>query len=471
MDCKFLFPYEYLERGSKIIIYGAGVLGLSYLEQMYITNYAEVVAFIDKNYTDFQGAIIPVYPIEKITEMDFDYIVVALQTKTYESEIYNKLKNLGIDKEKIIYISSRTLLEFDFISQDEAIIEKSNLAYNAKELSVAIKLNGAIGDNIVRKKVIESIIKMVPNCVIDIYSPAANTFLPSFYLNEKNVKNFITDGGAIYNREVKYYNIGISISNFITLDKMDLELFKELYPEFYYKMQLLKKWCKEQEIDFTMPLFTHFMKNIKRGANYFTSYGCNGIFDVIDDNSHILLNKSALPKFYSLNLEGYITINFGNGISMNNTKIVAKQWPEENFESLAKIIKYNFGKIKVVQLGGREANKIKNVDRYVLGEDMEIVKYILKNSLIHIDIDGGLVHLASQLGTKCIVMFGPTQVEYFGYKENINIKAGNCHNCYGMYKDINKCARDMEKPECMYSITPQMVFEKIEKYFKSIGII
>ena len=99
---------------------------------------------------------------------------------------------------------------------------------------------------------------------------------------------------------------------------------------------------------------------------------------------------------------------------------------------------------------------------------MELVAYTLKKSLLHIDIEGGLVHLATQMRTKCIVLFGPTQEEYFGYEENINIKAGSCHDCYGMYLDQSKCARHMEKPECMYSITPEMVMKSVREHLEIV---
>ena len=65
-----------------------------------------------------------------------------------------------------------------------------------------------------------------------------------------------------------------------------------------------------------------------------------------------------------------------------------------------------------------------------MGESLELVKYVLKGSLLHIDCDSGLVHLATQLGTKCVVLFGQTSVWYFGYEQNINIVSKVCNSCY-----------------------------------------
>ena len=95
--------------------------------------------------------------------------------------------------------------------------------------------------------------------------------------------------------------------------------------------------------------------------------------------------------------------------------------------------------------------------------------HVLKNTLFHLDIEGGLVHIATQLGTKCIVLFGPTVKEYYGYEENINISVGTCHNCWGLYTDVNRCARGMAEPECMYSIQPELVMGYVDEYLGGSG--
>src|SRR5574337_763351 len=55
---------------------------------------------------------------------------------------------------------------------------------------------------------------------------------------------------------------------------------------------------------------------------------------------------------------------------------------------------------------------------------------ILKKAVIHLDTEGGLVHFARAVGTKSIVLFGPTAIEFYGYKENINLRTDFCKNCW-----------------------------------------
>ena len=113
--------------------------------------------------------------------------------------------------------------------------------------------------------------------------------------------------------------------------------------------------------------------------------------------------------------------------------------------------------------------KFENADRYLLGESLELMKYVFKNSLLHVDCEGGPVHLASQLGTKCVVLFGVTDVNYFGYKQNINIVSEICSPCYWVWESNKECLLKSKEPLCMLSITPQKVFDVSYRYLNSLS--
>ena len=132
------------------------------------------------------------------------------------------------------------------------------------------------------------------------------------------------------------------------------------------------------------------------------------------------------------------------------------------------MIKKQYKGIEVIQLGEQMDLNIEGVDRYILGQDLELVKYILRDSILHIGGDGGLVHLATQLKTKCAVIFGPTPEWFFGYKSNINIVAKKCSACCFLERDFTKCLRRMEEPECMFSITPEIVMTNIQSYLNNV---
>ena len=70
--------------------------------------------------------------------------------------------------------------------------------------------------------------------------------------------------------------------------------------------------------------------------------------------------------------------------------------------------------------------------------------------------------MATHLGTKCVVLFGPTPIEFYGYKTNVNLSAHVCVGCYQSSPNSGiKCLRGFKEPLCMTELTPQMVFEKV----------
>jgi len=106
-------------------------------------------------------------------------------------------------------------------------------------------------------------------------------------------------------------------------------------------------------------------------------------------------------------------------------------------------------------------------DHYILGEDLEVTKWVLRQSMLHIDCEGGLVHLATQLSTKCAVIFGPTPPTFYGYEQNINILPEKCGNCMGVHDEWSTvCFKGQAQPECMYSTTAEKVLKEVSNLLK-----
>jgi ADP-heptose:LPS heptosyltransferase len=63
------------------------------------------------------------------------------------------------------------------------------------------------------------------------------------------------------------------------------------------------------------------------------------------------------------------------------------------------------------------------------------------------------VHIAASLGTKSIVLFGPTDAHYYGYPPNLNIYFEGCNNCWLKTGNwITTCMLGDAVPRCMNSI-------------------
>ena len=465
-DYKFLFPFEKVPKGSRVVIYGAGEVGWEYYRQLRITQYVEIVGVIDRRAGQMEAFPARIFYPAEICDIDFDYIVLAFRADAYHKSVSHELIKIGVDENKIIYIPPRIEPKYEVVNKIDGFQKEMDIyAYERECLSIAIRLGSAIGDNIIQKKFVMALAQLEPTAKVDIYSPVSDSYLSWLYQDVPNINSFIKDAGSFYTQQCSKYDFSLQIWVFPHIDYINDEKLKKIYGNFYSKAKKLEKKIKEADMDYSMPMFNFFARSIKQGKNVYTVYDYDGEFGITDNRVDIILGDIYKNEYENLKLPPrYITVNYGNGISTENEKIIAKQWPRENFEELVQRIKRIYPALSIVQLGVTDAYNLEGVDRYILGRPLGVAAHVLKKSLVHIDIEGGLVHLATQLGTKCVVLFGPTLEKFFGYEQNINIKAGTCHDCYGMYLDHTICARHLDKPECMYSITPMMVLKKVEEY-------
>jgi hypothetical protein len=199
-------------------------------------------------------------------------------------------------------------------------------------------------------------------------------------------------------------------------------------------------------------------------------FGILGIEENIKYPLFIDEDEETCLQSYQLYKKKYIT--FQNGCD-SIYKSHVKMWPNENFERLITLLKKEYPELPLVQLGTKgNSQDMKNIDRNLLGKtSLEQVKVLLKNSLLHIDIEGGLVHMRHALkGGPSVVLFGPTPVSFFSYSENIAVKGTGCHHdgCWLLTGNWQtKCVRGYDEPPCMTSITPEMVFEYVCNTLKS----
>lgn len=106
----FLFPYDKVEKGSKIILYAAGDIGKILFQQIFSIQYCEVIAFADIAAESIHFN--PNLPIcilpQNIPEYNFDYIVIAKLSKSIA--IKEDLINLGVDPKKIILLDNHNFI-------------------------------------------------------------------------------------------------------------------------------------------------------------------------------------------------------------------------------------------------------------------------------------------------------------------------------------------------------------------------
>lgn len=96
-----LFPFDKVEKGQKIILYGAGVVGQSYRMQIEKIKYCHVILWADKNYDRY--TLYEISPIEKIRTVQYDSIVIAIKNHKIRNEVVENLKAWGVEEERIVY--------------------------------------------------------------------------------------------------------------------------------------------------------------------------------------------------------------------------------------------------------------------------------------------------------------------------------------------------------------------------------
>ena len=97
---RYMFPFDQITKGERIVLYGAGTVGRTYMDQLSKLNYCEVVLWVDKNYSLYTGSQIK--GPEEIIKCDFDKIVVALAKNEMCNVVKRSLLSLGIAENDIV---------------------------------------------------------------------------------------------------------------------------------------------------------------------------------------------------------------------------------------------------------------------------------------------------------------------------------------------------------------------------------
>jgi FkbM family methyltransferase len=112
----YLFPFEMLEKGSDIVIYGAGMVGRDYAAQVIKSGYCRVLCALDLNYDKKGGFPLPVRHPDKIREIrNYSAVVIALASRRRLEEARAYLLALDVPADKITAPADRFVNEWDEI--------------------------------------------------------------------------------------------------------------------------------------------------------------------------------------------------------------------------------------------------------------------------------------------------------------------------------------------------------------------
>ena len=181
-------------------------------------------------------------------------------------------------------------------------------------------------------------------------------------------------------------------------------------------------------------------------------------------------DETALARF---GLEGkrYVTLHNGFDAEEANHvgkgRLATKCYP--HFPEIVSRLHEVCPDIQIVHLGAGTSRPIDAVDLNLIGRtSLSETTAIIESAALHIDNEGGLVHIASCLGTRSCVIFGPTSLDFFGYEENINIPPASCGGCWWTTGDwLRNCPRGFDGPRCLSEQPPERIVEAMRPHLQN----
>ena len=96
------FPFVSVEKNSNIAIYGMGEIGRHYLKQLEETGYCKVECASDGNWQNISDVNVKMVSPEELAKKDLT-VVIANGNNNVANQIINRLKELGMSEERIIW--------------------------------------------------------------------------------------------------------------------------------------------------------------------------------------------------------------------------------------------------------------------------------------------------------------------------------------------------------------------------------
>ena len=341
------------------------------------------------------------------------------------------------------------------------VIQKRGNGEEHNFLKLAFRNGGGMGDSIIDVAFLQNLRKCVPvGTLIDYYAKSGHVFRYCPFIN-----HFYNDARAL---KKDGYDLVLVNRRFWIVERFNEAKIKRLAPVLYdfvkYQLDLRNNILRGNNDNNNL----YFQYAQLFGKNRWEQLDLKSITGFDRHNTLYMPLKSeyfSIFRRYQLRLKKYITIN--RGVDSSLGKNCPKLWPLEHYKDLVVLLRKRYPNLKTVQIGANDKYGEIGADLNLLGKtDVEETKILLKHALIHIDVEGGLVHLNHVLHGKSCVIFGPTSPQEFAYCDNINLRNESCPSlCFWVVRDWSQqCLRGENPPPCMAGTTPEDVMEAVSEY-------
>ena len=123
--------------GKDVVIYSAGTFGQQLVNRFRETEHCNVVSWIDDDYWEYRRCCLDVDPVEAITSLPFDYVLVASVDGLVSEKANRRLMDLGVGSNKILGITVpedkesilNRFLDVEAIKAEEAKRKRGTLSH------------------------------------------------------------------------------------------------------------------------------------------------------------------------------------------------------------------------------------------------------------------------------------------------------------------------------------------------------
>lgn len=99
----YAFPYVELDKNDRVVLYGAGKVGVAYYRQIHLHKLVNMVLWVDKDCENYKSSYMPVSAPDSIKDCKYDYLIIAVKKKTVADEIRQELVQQGVEDRKILW--------------------------------------------------------------------------------------------------------------------------------------------------------------------------------------------------------------------------------------------------------------------------------------------------------------------------------------------------------------------------------
>ena len=358
--------------------------------------------------------------------------------------------------------------------QQEQFSQSEIPALDASSLNIGILLNGGIGDFIILANYIHKFRQKFscPNMRIDTIVSRNFSVAQVLIGNDISENLLLLDHDTIYKKNIyRKYDLFLDIDRYPMYSNKNLEKIQKYNPSLLDYCLLIDKQRLVTPRFFSRPMYDgqnaiYAKINGKKRITQADIGGRLGMSEIYEYLLPLKLNSSETLEKFGLSNKKIIAVI--SGFDFLQGSFSNKVWPVFYYNKLLQKIKDSYPDYFIVQMGtGENAVTFTGVDLNLQGKTtFEETEIILQNAALLIGNEGGMIHLRHALhGGTSIVLFSSTDKDFFGYSENININGNGCqYPCEWFYKGWQEKCVNQNHFACVWSLTPNMVFNKFKEW-------